>query len=150
MTRYQCYARLDRVLTEYYAATFSTAHVLDRLSRGETGILPRPASFSPRDIRTCSQNLEITYLLRLFGAFEGILRDYWAAQRKKVTRVMAETLVACAGAKTGASQTTIDEVQEVREQRNLIVHHDHALLSISIEECNSRLSTFVSYMPKDW
>src|SRR5947207_121868 len=83
MTREQAHRALAGVRAEFDAARAGVEEILARISRGAHAAIP--AATKVADLRQCAQNLEITYILRLFAEFEGVLRDYWIGGRKRKT-----------------------------------------------------------------
>ena len=149
MTKKTYHERMTRVVTECLAAGFATRYVLGGLDRGEF-MLPRELDFTRRDIRDCSRQLELTYLLRLFAVFEGALRGYWTTCRGKPAKVPAEILVNSVGARHQIPSAVIAATHKVREERNLIVHHDQAITNLGIVDCKSALAKFLSFLPQQW
>jgi len=90
--RFDWHERIKAVEREYW----STRIAVDRLSAQVThdpGILgsgPRP-----RDLESADENLEGTYLIRMFAEFETGVRSYWRTIRPRA-RTPVESLLATA------------------------------------------------------
>src|SRR5882672_11183735 len=84
MTRAAAYQRLERVGDELDAARFAIAHTL-RLVRGELKHLQeaQKGGTSISELTRCAENLDETYILRLFSEFEGVIRDFWVKTVRK-------------------------------------------------------------------
>jgi hypothetical protein len=67
--------RIKAVEREYLAARKAVDDFITAMSRGTT---TPPPNTEVRDVHTMSENLEGTYLIRLFAAFESGLRSYYA------------------------------------------------------------------------
>ena len=113
-----------------------------------------PFQTSPRDLVTAVENVESTYLIRMWAEFETALRSY----RRKFTgnaddRISAIDLVNwTAGVRQGRAiaATTRDEVHEVCEYRNCLVHERDDMdlpEPIAISLARNRLNTLLHCLP---
>jgi hypothetical protein len=68
------------------------------------------------------ENVEATYIVRMYAEFEAGLRDYWKSHLKRDTRPKMEQLVRHAIPNQDFSQDTIDDADDVRKYRNYLVH----------------------------
>jgi hypothetical protein len=68
------------------------------------------------------ENLEATYIVRMYAEFEAGLRDYWKTHLKHDTHPTMLQLVRHAIPNQMFSQDTIDDADAVREYRNYLVH----------------------------
>jgi hypothetical protein len=66
--------RIRAVEREYLAARKAVDDFIQALNRGTTKL---PPNTKLRDVNAMSDNLEGTYLIRLFAAFESGLRSFW-------------------------------------------------------------------------
>jgi hypothetical protein len=116
-----------------------------------------PQKTSPRDLRSATEMVESTYLIRMWAEFETALRSY----RRHITRdpddhVSTSTLIDwTAGVKQGRaiSQETRDQVHKVREYRNQLVHERDELSQldeISIDVARTRLNKLLHCLPVEW
>lgn len=139
---------------EYNAVTRAVAHFRAAIEAG--GVMLPPA-LSPRDFGAAAEQLESTYLIRVWAEFESGLRSY----RRHLTgdpddRMGMEHLVNwTAGVKQGRaiSEDVRDEVHEVREFRNFLVHErdvDPPPTAIAIVLARRRLNTFLQKLPERW
>ena len=107
-----------------------------------------------RHLRRADQNLEGTYIVRLFAAFEAALRSYARSRHKVPQRIAdASTLIDQIGGRSGRS-IDIDirqRAHEVRRVRNYWAHEsDEAPGPMTIDEARARLQLYLSELPDDW
>lgn len=149
----EAFSRLSGVRDEFEAAKFSVAYAQSGISAGE-GVLKAGAAVKPSHLRRCAENLEMTYLLRLFAAFEGVLRDYWRVARPspRPRRTQMEILIDRVAILCIIPSDTRDEAHEVREYRNSLVHSDQTndAAILDFQECKSRLGRFLGCLPTRW
>lgn len=152
MRRQEAFDWLSAVRKEWAAASLSVV-AMSHASQADPAVLARSADeIRPADLRDCLDHLEITYLLRLYAEFEGVLRSYWAAARPapRRGRTQMQTLIERVAALRNVPADSVDEVHAVRELRNEIVHHRLLSAALSIEECKSRLGRFLAWLPLNW
>jgi hypothetical protein len=105
-------------------------------------------------LRDADRNLEGTYLVRLFAAFEAALRSYDRARHSDPTRDMvASVLINAIGGRRG--QGISDAVREgahtVRLVRNYLAHENDAVpAKMTMAEARARLQTYLSWLPNEW
>lgn len=134
---------------EYQAATAAVELLEERLRADPSFLAGR--DLRRRVARNLKGNLEGTYLIRLFAAFEAGLRDAWLKKWGRTTEPPVGALINAAGATRMISQDAIDRAHQVRDCRNGLVHQgetpaDH----VGIDECRKYLCEFFSKLPKDW
>jgi hypothetical protein len=151
MTRDKAFSRLQRVRDEFDAARFAVEHVRKAVKSGE-GLLKEKTSVRPSHLRACSENLDMTYVLRLFAEFEATLRDYIAIARptRRPRRTQMNALMDRVGAICGIPFGIVDEAHEVRDYRNDAVHDRVARQTLTLAECKARISKFLSFLPVLW
>ncbi len=149
---------IDRVKgaeREYYVVAAAIAHFGPVAL---AGLAQLPTRTSPRDLDSAAERAESTYLIRMWAEFETALRSYW---RHKTApgpddRIGTKNLVDwMAGVKQGraVSADVRDDVHEVREYRNLMVHERDDQMppaEVSIEEARKRLNTLLHCLPIEW
>ncbi len=150
-------AFIDRVKgaeRESYVVAASIDHYSPATQAGQVRLPPRT---SPRDLVAASDHVESTYLIRMWAEFETALRSY----RRHITgdpedQITTRNLIDwTAGVKQGRaiSVTVRDDVHEVREYRNFLVHQRDDLApppAITIEEARKRLNTLLHCLPIQW
>lgn len=145
--RFDWHERIKAVEREYW----STRIAIDRLSAQVThdpGILgngPRP-----RDLESADENLEGTYLIRMFAEFETGVRSYWRTIRPRA-RTPVESLLARVGDRCEIPLDVIQDAQTVREYRNQLVHdRDEQVKAVTIADARHRLATYFARLPIKW
>ena len=150
-------AFIDRVKgaeRESYIVAAAVAHYGPVALAGHARL---PTKTSPRDLAAAAERIESTYLVRMWAEFETALRSY----RRHVTgdpddQIRARNLVDwTAGVRRGRaiSADVRDDVHEVREYRNFLVHErdDRAPpAAITIEAARKRLNTLLHCLPIEW
>ncbi|MBV8487733.1 MAG: hypothetical protein JO161_05595 [Planctomycetaceae bacterium] len=105
-------------------------------------------------LNNAQRNLEGTYLVRLFAAFEAALRSYDRARRNDPTRdEKASVLIDTIGGRRGQGISTAvrEGAHAVRKLRNYWAHdHDATLTPMSLGEARARLQTYLSWLPDEW
>src|SRR5439155_7570710 len=118
--RQQRIARITAVLQEYLTA--KTASDLLTAQSDANPSYGRDHGWEPRAGEAFTDNLEATYIIRIYAEFEAALRDYWLTYRKQTTRPKMYQLVNEAIPDRGFSQDIIDNADDVREFRNYLVY----------------------------
>jgi hypothetical protein len=118
-----------------------------------TAILPRGTQ--PHHLAAAVDQLEGTYLIRLWAVFETAWKSCWRhATNRPDGPIRAFDLIQWAqgvqeGRPVDAAITTL--VHQVREYRNFLVHErDDPVPPVPIREARSRLSTHLSKLPDQW
>jgi len=117
----------------------------------QTGNVELPAKTSPRDLVAALDQVEATYLIRMWAAFEMALRSYHE-EKTGHDEIKAVNLVGwTAGIKQGRaiSEDVRDRVHEVRNYRNYLVHGNPAH-AVTIEDARKRLNTLLHCLPIQW
>ncbi len=150
-------AFIDRVKgaeRESYVIAAAVAHYGPAALAGEA-LLPRKTS--PRDIVAAADQVESTYLIRMWAEFETALRSY----RRQITgesddRISTRNLIDwTAGVRQGRAIAADirDDVHDVREYRNFLMHErdDQApRATVAIEVARKRLNTLLHCRPIQW
>jgi hypothetical protein len=105
-------------------------------------------------LRDTDNNLEGTYLVRLFAAFEAALRSYDQARHMDPTRKLhVSVLIDSIGGRRGQGISTAvrEGVHAVRRVRNYWAHEDQDMPSpMTLGEARARLQSFLSWLPENW
>ena len=138
--------RIKAVGREFLVAREAVGRFLVVLEHDPTEL---PADTKMGDANAAATNLEGTYLLRLFAAFESGLRSYWASIR--TTKPPVRDLVDSIAGDRDVSDSLRDEVHEVREYRNGLVHEsDEEAEPVPLADARRRLCTFFARLPDNW
>ena len=151
MKRAAAYHVLLRVRDEMEAARFALSIVL-RDWHLHLAAAPSPSGtvLSHADLRHCLDGLEITYTLRLFGAWEAVLRDYWLRGVGRTSDPDLRQLVDSLAGRRMVDAVTLAAVHDLRAFRNEIVHENLRVLRYDYSQVARGLSKFLSYLPQDW
>ena len=102
-----------------------------------------------RDLDHASDNLDGTYIIRLFAEFETGLRQYWDRARgtHPPTRDLLEGLVAM----RGIPDEQREQAHAVREYRNSLVHErEEESVVMPVDAARGHLCRFLSFLPPQW
>ncbi len=150
--RFDWHEHIKDVEGEYQAVRFA-------IGRLKIGLITSPHLLKMDDelrayLRDADENLEGTYLVRLFAAFEAALRSYDRARhndpmREQVASILIDTTAGRRG------QGILTEVREgahtVRRARNYWAHENDATPEpLTIAEARTRLQTYLSWLPEEW
>ena len=150
--RFDWHEHLVEVSGEYKSARAAVDHLQSALTATPDLLeRDRPA----RDhLRRADQNLEGTYIVRLFAAFEAALRSYDRARHQDPTRqTNASTLIDETAGKRGRGiQPHIREGNHtVRRLRNFWAHDaDENPGPMTMNEARARLQVCLSELPDEW
>jgi hypothetical protein len=100
-------------------------------------------------------NLEATYIIRMYAEFEAGLRDYWMTHRNQTTHPKMVQLVRHAVPDQSFSQDCIDDADDVRQYRNFLVHDieeepPEALRIFTIAEAKRCLCAYFGRLDPRW
>jgi hypothetical protein len=150
--RFDWHEHIKDVEGEYQAARIA----VDRL---KAELVARPDLLKRDDearayVRDADRNLEGTYLVRLFAAFEAALRSYDRARHSDPTRdEVASVLIDTTGGRRGQgiSADVHAGAHAVRIVRNYWAHeNDGTTESMTIADARTRLQTYLSWLPEEW
>jgi len=145
--RFDWHERIKAVEREYWAAR----RAIDRLSADvarDTGVLGEGPS--PRDLRSADDNLEGTYLIRMFAEFETGVRSFWRTIRSRAG-APAEILLDRVGVTCGIPADVIHVAQRAREYRNKLVHDREVEVEVlTVSEARRCFATYVARLPIAW
>lgn len=145
--------RITAVLQEYLAArTASDLLIVQTTANPNYG---RDHGWEPRAGVAFTENLETTYLIRIYAEFEPTLRDYWLTYRGQTTRPRMHQLVNQAIPDQSFSQDVIDSADDVREYRNFLVHDtddepEEDVVIFTVQQAKSHLCTYISRLDPSW
>ena len=141
---------IESVEREYYAARTAAARLGEIAARDSTVLHRTP--LRPRDLRDCVDNLEGTFVVRLFAEFEAALRRYWrwVRRRPRLQQTPVSVLLRRVGDRQHVPIDVAREVDLVREFRNSLVHLGEARQQMSFEQCRACLGKFLSNLDHHW
>ena len=140
---------IDAAFDEYLAAS-AAVDLLEVKLRSDPSYLDTVGR-RKRAARSLRDNLEDTYLIRIFAVFEAGLRDVWENGWRRPTEPPMKDLIDAVAAKRLISQDVIDRAHHVRSWRNAVVHQGGlAPQPLTIEGAWNHLCKYSSRLPKDW
>ena len=144
--RDEWHTRIKAVEREFIAARKAADDFLAALDKGTTTL---PPDTKIRDANAMSDNLEGTYLIRLFAAFESGLRSYWVTLRDSKPPVT--DLIDAIAARRAIPDDWRDDAHSVRKYRNQLVHEsDSEVEEVGIAVARGALQRFFSRLPEEW
>ena len=130
-----------------YTALRQAADYFQRATRDDPTICK--GNLRPGEIIAASQNLEGTYLIRLFAAFETAVRQYWNTNWDSYPKTV--DLLNGLAARCGIPDTQRDKAHLVRAYRNNLVHErEDEQETVTIALARSSLCHFFSFLPHQW
>ena len=141
--------RIKAVEREYLAAKAAIRLLEQRLHSNPTfGLNSRWRS---KDARNLRNNLEDTFLIRLYAEFEAGLRDAWLLAFHRPTEPRMRDLLHAIATRCYIPHDWLDRVHDVREYRNALIHEGKENRTpISIATARHYLCRFFSRLPADW
>jgi hypothetical protein len=150
MNRNEAFQNLVAVFNQLGAARFSLHQAISAVSRDPTRL---PDGLTPIHLQDCADNLEVTYLTRLFAEFEGVLREfYWSAIRpgRRPRWTPIEIMMDRIAARLYIPYAELQRAHEVRAYRNDVIHDRLRTPRLAFQDCRSRLGKYIYYLPTRW
>ena len=153
------YRRCDfhQHLTEVWGEYKATRAAVDRLrvALQSTPDLRNQLEAAAREhLKDAHRNLEGTYIVRLFAAFEAALRSYDRSRHNAPDRrTDAAVMIAEIGGKRnrGIPQGDRDQANAVRRVRNYWAHEsDNDPGPMTMDVARASLHKFLSHLPDEW
>jgi hypothetical protein len=150
MTRKQRRMERIRAIEREYLVALVAADGLDRRLDADPSALDAEG-LERADDRRFREDLEATYLIRLFAEFEAGLREAWELAFRRATVPSVRDLIDSICAQRLLSDEWRDCVHNVRVYRNALVHEGgDQVQPVSIREACSDLCRFFSGLPRPW
>jgi len=114
----------------------------------------RNQGWEARDGSAFVDNLDATYLIRLFAEFEAGLRDYWENHLGRDTHPpMIQLMLAIADQRLSVDR--FEDADAVRDYRNYLVHDEAEepppdMRTFTVPEAKSHLCYFFGRLDPDW
>ena len=151
MRRSEAYRRFERIRDELECARSALTILLrDWHVHGTSLATSRGRNLTVTDFRRCLSNLELTYIVRLFAAFEGTLRDYWLRGVGRKTEPGMKLLMEGIASRRRMDRTTLDNAHLIREFRNDIMHESVQSIRFDFAATASVLGAYLSWLPVEW
>lgn len=145
MNTHNIMLKLKKLECHCIAAKEASAHYLIEC---EANRIVSLNGFRVRDVRDCCDDLEDTYLVRLFAEFEHALRDYWKAKVRN-TKPVVSVLLRRLGGRLFIRNDEVDRADAVRDYRNTILHGGNAV-PVTLADARSHLCTYMSNLPRQY
>jgi len=151
--RQQRIERITAVLQEFLAARTASELLAEKTKANPS--YGRNDGWEPRAGPAFTDNLEATYIIRIYAEFEVALRDYWLSYRKKTTRPKMYQLVNQLIPDQGFSRDVIDNADDVREYRNFLVHDIEdepgaGMAAFSLKQVKGYLCAYIARLNAAW
>ncbi|HZU38361.1 MAG TPA: hypothetical protein VFA18_20720 [Gemmataceae bacterium] len=145
--------RISAVLQEYLAAKTASDLLTAQTKANPSYGLQQ--GWDPRAGVAFTDNLEATYIIRIYAEFEAALRDYWLTYRGRATRPKMYQLVNQAIPDQAFSQDVIDNADDVRQFRNFLVHDiedepGENIVTFTVPEAKSHLCAYLGRLDPAW
>jgi hypothetical protein len=141
--------RLREIEREWLVASIAAEGLEERLRANPSALAADELEFT--DYRNFRDNLEPTYLIRLFAEFEAGLREAWALAFHQATSPRMQDLIDSVAARCVISPGWSARVHEIRGYRNALVHEGgEEVQPIGMREACSELCRFFSGLPHRW
>lgn len=143
----ECFNTIRACEQMYEAGKAATAYFYELCSNDPT--LISGSLFRVNDIKNCSEDIEDTYLIKLFALFEVVLRDFEIKFLKRKSKSGIRQLID----KIASHQYVQDDVRKrvhiVRNYRNSVVHAGVST-PITLKDARSFLCQFLANLPRNW
>jgi hypothetical protein len=145
--------RLKAVAEEYRAAQSAATLLGEELKKNPS--FGDAHGWSNTAGKGFQNNLEATFIVRLYAEFEATLRDYWEKYRERDTRPPMYQLLRHAIPDQRFRQDDIDNADDVRIYRNHLIHDSEdeppeEIVVVSVRDAELYLRTYLSRMHYDW
>jgi hypothetical protein len=142
--------RIADVVQEYLAAQTAADWLAARTA--EDPSFGRKHGWEPKGGHAFLQNLESTYLVRMYAEFEAGLRDYWASYLGRDTQPPMVQLLRHAIPTQAFSRDCIDNADDVRKYRNHLVHdsEEEPPPKITLLDAKKYLCDYFSRLDPRW
>ncbi|HLX61723.1 MAG TPA: hypothetical protein VKX17_10620 [Planctomycetota bacterium] len=148
MKNFVFFEQIKAAEEEAYIAIYAVGELLSQSSASRQS--PRRRKFETSEIDRCRNNLEKTYVIRLFSEFEGALRTFWRLGRRRGTKPIMEVLMDSISSYQSIPTDVVGRAHEIREYRNDLVHKNAPAVVFSLDEIRHHLCTFLSHLPHEF
>ncbi len=141
--------RVRAVEREHQAAVLAGRLLAEQLRRDPSAL--GALGLQQADFRKLLENLESTFLIRMFAESEATLRDAWKNCFGRPTQPPVKDLLDAVSAYRYIPRHVVEAAHEVRQYRNALIHEEtEAAESISLAQARRRLCRFLSFLPQHW
>jgi hypothetical protein len=150
MLRQAAFDILSRVRQEFVATQLAMSHTLATWHEIPLGHTQMDAVVTIYDLRRAAENLDPTFIIRIFAAFEGILRDYWTNGLRRTTEPPMQDLLDGIAARRKMNPADLDAAHQVREYRNELIHEDLTVRRLDMRQTVRALGSYLRWLPQTW
>ena len=137
------------IMREYRIAKVAAQDLRARL-RADPSVLSEE-QLQVADYHNFRDNLEPTYLIRLFAEFEAGLREAWALAFGQTTSPKMRDLIDSFAARRLIPAPWRDAAHNVRAYRNALIHEGGVdVPPIGMDQALGHLCRYFSWLPHDW
>lgn len=145
--------RIAAVAEEYRAALTGTALLEEKLRADPNYGIEH--GWRQRAAEDFAQNLEGTYVIRMYAEFEAGLRDYWKTHLGHDTHPKMVQLLNQAIPNERFPRDWIDNADDVREFRNFLVHDIEeeppgSMVTFTMDDAKKHLCSYFSCLDPNW
>jgi len=143
---------IGETLAEYKVARAALIRFQQGVQNAQHGFQP-PKGTHPRHLDRALEELEGTYLIRMWAVFEAAWVSFWRHRTGNAGMIKAGNLIQWAkGVQEGhrAAEDVTDDVDRMRLYRNFLVHGDHPAPRVSIEDAKTHLNRHLVKLPDQW
>jgi hypothetical protein len=141
--------RMRSIMREYRIARVAARDLQARL-RADPSLLSEE-QLQVADFHNFRDNLEATYLIRVFAEFEAGLREAWARAFGQATSPKTQDLIDSLAARRLIPAPWRAAAHNVRAYRNALIHEGGVdIPPIGLDEAQGHLCRFFSRLPDDW
>jgi hypothetical protein len=139
-------ARIQAVEDEYRVIKLAIAILRAQLAGDPTLLSAR--GLERRSFERSVQNLEATFVIRLFAEFETGLREAWRRAWKRASRPATAQLMRTIAGRCGITGDWFNAADAVRKYRNALIHEeDESATPIPALTAGQSLRRFLSRLP---
>ena len=140
--------RLKACESMYEAGRAATTYFFN-ICESDPSHIPSAAGFRVQDILACRNDLEHTYLIRMFAFFEATLRTFWQQHSGKKSSQTVYRLMNRIASQRYMPFSLLNNAHGVREFRNTLIHGGTSK-AVGLAEARSHLCRFLSNLPQEW
>jgi hypothetical protein len=141
--------RIKAVEREYQVAVVARNSLMTALQKDPSTLTNEGLEHA--DFLALRNNLDSTYLIRIFAEFEAGLRQYWKQHRERSTVPKVASLIRSISARRDVHHRDMTNVDRVRRYRNKLIHdEDSEAHAAEVGEARKFLCVFFGKLPEDW
>jgi hypothetical protein len=143
---------IGETLAQYKVALTALTHFKAGVQSAQRGF-SLPEGTKPHHLEQAVEELEGTYLIRMWAVFEEAWVSFWRHRTGQAGTIKAMHLIQWAHGvqeRHRAADDVTDDVNRVRLYRNFLVHGDHPAPRVPIENAKTYLNRHLVKLPDQW